>query len=115
MVANNFPNIGYNTVGRDFNFFQKVTCTWTTFGGDSASGQQPDLIITFPTQGILLLNETSSTVVQVSYNGLTVHDELNASLPSQGIAYDNRVISCIWFRLETGASATISVRAWAVR
>jgi hypothetical protein len=112
MPSNNFPNIGFTTLGRDFNFFQKVTVTWSTFGAGSVNGVQPDLIVTMPTAGFLLFNEDSTSIVQVSYNGTTVHDELNPALASRGIAYDNRTVSTIWFRLSSGASAVVAVRAW---
>lgn len=103
------------TQGRDFNYFKKITVTWSNFGGGASDGYSPDIIIPFSTQGFLLLNEDSSSVVEVSFNGNTVHDELNPSLPSRGIAYDNRVNSLVWFRLKTGGSAVISIRAWGIR
>lgn len=115
MPTNNFPNIGYTNYGRNYNFFQKITVTATTFGGSAVDGYQPDVIITFPTQGLLLLNEDASNIVQVSFNGLTVDDELNPALPSKGIAYDNRVVSKIWLRMEVGSSAVVSIRAWGTR
>lgn len=115
MPTNNFPNIGYTNYGRNYNFFQKVTVTATTFGGSSTDGYQPDLIITFPTQGLLLLNEDTASVVQVSFNGITIDDQLDPTLPSKGIAYDNRVVSKIWFQLYSGASAVVSIRAWGTR
>lgn len=98
-------------VGRDFNFFQKITVTWGTFGGSSSDGS-PDMIITFPTKGVIFLNEDTSSIVEVSFNSTTVHDELNPANASKDIAYDNRTISVIYFRLKTGSSAIISVRAW---
>jgi hypothetical protein len=115
MPTNNYPGIGYINKGFDFNFFQKVTVTASTFGGGSVDGYQPDIIIWFPMQTLLLLNEDASSIVQVSFNGNTVHDELNPTLPSRGIAYDNRVVSLIWFRLSSGASAVVSIRAYGTR
>lgn len=103
---------GKITKGRDFNFFTKVTVTWNTYGGGT-DGQAPDVIVPFSTQGIMLLNEDTSSVIEVSMNGNTTHDELNPTLASKGVAYDNRVVCFIWFRLKSGTSATVSVRAWA--
>lgn len=114
MATNNFPGIGYTIHGRDFNFFQKVTVTWPSFGSNSVSGQQPDLIITCPTQGIIVINEDTSSIVQVSFNGQTVHEEINPTIVP-GFAYDNRVISKIWFKLISGSSAVVSIRAWGTR
>ena len=115
MPTNNFPGIGYKTLGRDFNFFQKVAVSATTFGGGSVDGYQPDIIITFTTQGALFLNEGSG-VVEYSFNGTTVHGELDSGGASKGLSFDNRVISMIWFRVKSGSSGpiTISVQAWSI-
>lgn len=99
-------------VGRDFNFFQKITVTWNSFGNGSADGYSPDMFITFPTTGIMLLNEDAVSVVECSFNGTTVHDELSQVAGSKDVSYDNRRISKIYFRLKSGSSAIISVRAW---
>lgn len=107
-----FPGITKKQ-GRDFNYFQKVTVTWNTFGGGASDGYGPDLIIPFETQGIILTNEDATSVIEVSYNGTTIHDELSkAVLPS--IPYYVRRNSLIWFRLKSGASAIMSVRAWSI-
>ena len=115
MTTNNFPHIGYKTQGIDWNFFQSVTVDGYSFGSQSQDGYQPFIIIKFPTQGLLLLNEGTG-IVQVSFNGNTVHDELDSTKASAGIAYDNRVVSMIWFRLKNaGAPCIVSVRAWSTR
>lgn len=99
------------TYGRDFNFFQKLSVTVT-----GAFNTDCDMVITFPTQAIMMLN-LGAGVVEYSFNGNTVHGELNSSNPSAGMAFDNRVVSKIWFRVQTGSTAPIevSVQAWATR
>ena len=62
MPTNNFPGIGYTTLGRDFNFYQKLSVTAITYGGGSVDGYQPDMIITFPTQSVIMLNEGTGVV-----------------------------------------------------
>lgn len=103
------------TQGHDYSYYARITVNWTTFGGSSADGYSPDLIIPFSTQGILLLNETDATVIDVSYNGNTLHDQLNGATtsPTRGIAYDFRTQSLVWLRISTGVSAVFSIRAWA--
>ena len=76
------------------------------------SGQQPDAIITFTTQGIMLLNEGTG-VVEVSFNGTTVHAELNSANASTGLSFDNRVVSCIWLRVQSGSTGPINVAIYA--
>ena len=78
-------------------------------------GDHPDMVITFPTQGIMFLNEGAG-VIEVSFNGNTVHTELNSADSSKGLIFDNRVVSMMWFRVKSGGP-TISVRveAWGTR
>jgi hypothetical protein len=109
--------------GRDFNFYQKVEVNWSQFGASdgytTADGYGPDLCITFPTQSVMFLNEEtgSTSVVEYSFNGTTVHGELDPSLPSRGLSWDNRVISLIWFRVKAGSTGPVTVRvdAWGIR
>jgi hypothetical protein len=99
------------TLGRDFNFFQKLSISQTTtFGADC------DVVITFSTQSVMLLN-LGTGVVEFSFNGNTVHGELNSANPSAGLTFDNRVISKIWFRVQSGSTPPInvSVMAWGTR
>jgi hypothetical protein len=110
MTTNNFPNIGYNTVGRDFNFFQKITVTASTFGGNSVSGQQPDMIITFPTYTVTFFLESGGPV-QYSFNGQTVHGDMTTAQASATLTFTNRVVSTIWFK----GSGVVRVEAWAIR
>jgi len=123
-MTNNFPNIGYATVGRDFNFFQKLDVTASTFGGASISGQQPDMVITFPTYSVIFTNIdanpsgtfVASKVVEYSFNGQTVHGTLGSCPSDVVLTFNNRVISAIWFRVQSGSSgANISVQAWGIR
>src|SRR5271157_3134921 len=95
--------------GRDWNFFQKVTVSNT-----GSFNTNCDIVIPFTTQGIQFLN-LGTGVVEVSLNGNTVHFELNSANPSAGLTFDNRVISKVWFRVQTASTAPIivSVMAWA--
>lgn len=126
MSSNNFPNIGYISYGRDFNFFQKYSVTATTFGGDTVDGYQPSMIITFPTYGVIFTNlaldgytdgYTGNSIVEYSFNGQTVHGELGSNDNNISLTFENRVISLIWFRIQSGSSGPIpiSVQAWGVR
>jgi hypothetical protein len=116
MPTNNFPGIGYSNNGFNRNFFIKYTVTETTFGGASVDGYQPSVIINLigTTQTVMLLNEDATNIVEVSFNGNFVDEELNPTLPSRGLSYDFRPLSKIWFRLKSGSPgpAIVSVRAW---
>lgn len=99
-------------LGRDFNFYTKIDVTVGSFQAAY------DAIITFPTQTVMLLNEdTGSDIVEYSFNGNTLHGELNPALITKSMTFDNRVISKIWFRVKSGSTGPITVRidAWATR
>lgn len=120
MPTNNFPGIGYTNFGFDHNYFQKFDISNTTFGGQSVDGYQPTDIIRFSTQYVILTNLTlpaaGSKVVEYSFNGITVHGELDASSGSQTVKIEMpyRVVSKFWFRVKSGSSGpiTVSVQAW---
>jgi hypothetical protein len=116
MPTNNFPNIGYTTYGRDWNYFKTFTVTSTTFGGGSVDGYQPDGIITFNTQYVIFSVEgTANQVIEVSFNGTTVHCKLNAGDTSyKTILMPNRIVSKFWLRT-SGGSPVVSVQAWSTQ
>ena len=113
-MTNNYPNIGKIQHGRDHNFYQKIIVTATDFGNTTISGEQPDIVITFPTHSIMLLNEDTTNIIEYSFNGNTVHGELNPTLPTRGLVFDNRTVSLMWFRIKSGSSGPVTVRidAW---
>lgn len=112
-----FKNIK-KTQGRDFNFFQRTTVTWAQFGAPdgytTVDGYGPDLVITFPTYGVIFTHE-SGDPVEYSFNGTTVHGDLTANTDRDQLVFENRPMSLIWFRLKSGSTATISVEAWGTR
>jgi hypothetical protein len=99
------------TLGFDFNFYKKIIVTNNTFSDTC------DAIITFATESVMFLNENNSGIVEYSFNGNAVHGELDPSLPSRGITFDNRVVSKIWFKIKDGSSGPVTIRvdAWATR
>lgn len=97
-----------NIVGRDFNFYKKIIVENFDFD------EECNAIITFPTQTVMMLLENNIGVVEYSFNGNTVHGELNSALPSRAISFDNRKITKMWFRLRSGSTGPLTVRvdAW---
>lgn len=59
-----------------------------------------------------LSNETGTSVVEVSFNGVDVQDELDSTQTTKFALYSNRTPGNIWFRLKSGSSATVAIRAW---
>lgn len=93
--------------GRDFNFYTKLSITSSTFGANC------DITITFPTYTIKFDLE-STGVVQYSFNGNTVHGEMDSTQASKSLLFENRVASKIWFKLVSG-TGTVRVEAWGIR
>lgn len=112
-----FKNIK-KTQGRDFNFFERATVTWSQFGAPdgytTADGYGPDMVITFPTYGVIFTH-VSGDPVEYSFNGTTIHGELAANTSRNFLTFLNRPVSLIWFRLKSGTTANISVEAWGTR
>ena len=112
---NNYPGVSYITKGRDHSFYQALTITNTTFGGDSIDGYQPSTIINASTNNVIFTNESSGQVVEVSLNGNTVHFILDGTATSttRTLTFLNRQVSLIWFRVKSGSSsANITITAW---
>jgi len=117
-----FKNIK-KTQGKDFNFYNSTSVSWAQFGASDGyttlDGYGPDLVITFPTQGIRFTAETVGQIVEYSFNGSTVHGVLDGTATSttRVINFDNRQQSLIWFRLRVGSAgpAVVTVTAWGIR
>lgn len=90
-------------------FFQKVIVS----SGSFSATDSPDVLVNVNgVNNFSLTNETGSSVVEVSFNGNFVQDELDSSLPTRFVLYNNRSVDAIWFRLKSGSPATITIRAW---
>ena len=93
------------TQGKDYNFFTKISITDTSFPNES------QITIPFAEQsGFSLVNE-GATVIEYSFNGITLHGDLTPATPTAAIIFDNRRIPAIWFR--ASAPSTVRVEAWA--
>ena len=90
-----------------FNFFTRVTVS---------TQHCADCKIKWPFEsgGMLLLNESASgIVVEYSFDGVTLHGDLDPDLPSMGISCDGRAEDTIYFRLKYASSpATIRFEVW---
>lgn len=71
----------------------------------------PQVNFGFPSQGFSFLNRGSKTI-QYSFDGNTLHGDLNPSDASAGFTFDGRTESKVWFRGLDGYG-TVRVEAWA--
>lgn len=92
--------------GNDRNFFTKVTVASASFGDYS------DVIIGVKFIRSLMLSNEGTGIVEYSFNGNTVHGDLTPGKASESVAFDNRQVNKIWFRLKSGAASVIRVEAW---
>lgn len=91
------------------NFFTKLNITSTSF----VAGQRAQW--GFNSVGLALLVESNNALdaVQYSFDGDEVHGDLTPLLPSEGIVFDNRFESNVWFRLVNGGrTALVRIEAW---
>lgn len=96
------------SLGHDFNFYQKVSVT-----ASGSFNSNYDAIITFSTQQVNFSLE-STGVIEYSFNGNTVHGQMDSTKNSANLQFPNRVVSKIWFRLVSG-TGTVRVEAWGIR
>lgn len=95
-------------LGRDFNFYQKITPTVTSTASNFSS--ICDVLITFPTYTVTFQLESGGPI-EYSFNGNTVHGDMQTGKASASLTFENRVVSKIWFR----GTGVIRVEAWAIR
>lgn len=106
------------TFGKDHNFYKEVTVTSSVFGGDdgysTTDGYDSNVFIWFSAATIILLNKGTG-VIEYSFNGNTLHGELDGSASSltKMLTFNNRMVSKIWFRVKSGGSQTVAVQSWA--
>lgn len=105
--------IGY---GQQFNYFKRIAVSRTTFG-DPNDGYRPDIFIPFITASLSFLNEDpGANAVEYSFDGFNTSGDLDPTLPTQGLTFDNRIACKVWFRVRSGSTGPISVRveAWGI-
>lgn len=93
-------------LGKDYNFFQKVRITSDIFL------EVADVVINITNQsGLSLINE-GATLIEYSFNGNTLHGDLTPNTPSQGVIFDQRRVTAIWFRSPDGGANKVRIEAW---
>lgn len=95
-------------------FFALVAVSSSTFTG----GGNPDaaILLSLPMGGLMLYNKHASAIVEYSFDGSTLHGELDPADGTRGKAFDWRQVNKIWFRIKSGSTgpANVSIEAWAV-
>ena len=86
---------------KDSNFFGKYRISYTSF--------EAPVTWNFISIGIALMVESNDVtdVIQYSFDGETVHGDMTPTMPSEGIVFDNRFQSKVWFRRATPGSSVL--------
>ncbi len=93
------------TLGKDFNHFQKLVVSDTSFP------EEPQVVIRFRGPQRLSFILEAGTTIEYSFNGNTLHGDMTASTPSEKLEFITRPNKKIWFRVLSGSS-TVRVEAW---
>ena len=88
-----------------FNYFNNITIDGYDFP------IIPQVNFGFLSQGIAFLNKSVLYKLQYSFDGTTLHGDLDPADESRGIIFDNRVESKVWFKAVDGY-AIVRVEAW---
>jgi hypothetical protein len=87
---------------------------WNYFSVETVDGysfpEVPQVNFNFLSQGFSFLNR-GSNVIQYSFDGTTLHGDLNPSDSSASITFDHRIESKVWFRGGDGYG-DVRVEAW---
>lgn len=87
-----------------YNFFAVISVDGYSFPTDS------QVYFGFISQGISLLNR-GSKIIQYSFDGETVHGDLNPDDASKGLTFDGRFEDRIWFKGDDGYGS-VRVESW---
>jgi hypothetical protein len=87
-----------------YNYFEVLAVAPATFPAD------PQIIFGFLSDGFTFLNR-GATVVEYSFDGVTLHGDLNPADSSKSVIFNGRTEDRVWFRAPAGAG-TVRVEIW---
>jgi hypothetical protein len=96
--------LGPRTLGRDRFFFERKEITSTTFN------ESADFALTLISKNSVLLINEGPGIIEYSFNGTTVHGELNSSIGTNAVSVNDPSIVKIWFKIKYGISASVTVQ-----
>jgi autotransporter translocation and assembly factor TamB len=94
----------------DFNKFSRITIDGYAFPAD------PHVNFDFRHSNLSfsLVLESGTGIVEYSFNGTTLHGDLQIGTPTEAIFFDNRPISKIWLRAKNAGAfgAIVRIEGW---
>lgn len=100
--------LGPITVGKDRFFFEKKQISSASFNSNA------DVAVTVPFKTSLFILNQGPGVIEVSFNGNTVHAELNLDIGTGSVVINDPSVVKIWFRLKSGPPSIVLVQNDAV-
>mgnify|MGYP007038839828 CR=1 FL=1 len=88
-------------LGRDFNFFEKLSFSKVDFSDEC------DIIITFPTNTVTFQLESGGPI-EYSFNGNKSHGDMATGKASASLTFSNRTVTKIWFK----GTGVVRIEAW---
>jgi len=96
------------TQGIDHNTFKRVNVNYDSF--DTLS----DVVFKYRHRNLSFSMVFEGTgTIQYSFNGNTVHGDMQSGTATASIFFDNRNVSGIWFRRSAGDGGNVRVEGWA--
>lgn len=93
----------------DYSTFSRVTVDGYVFKTD------PDVTFNYKHSNLSFSLVWEGTgIIEYSFNGQTVHGDMQNGTPTQAMFFDNRCVSKIWFRIKSGAGGPVRVEGWAL-
>jgi len=97
------------TKGYDFNHFERVTVDGYSFE------EFADVQFKFRASNMSFSLVWEGTgIIEYSFNGNTVHGDMEEGQSTQSLSFENRVVPGIWFRINSGSGGDVRVEAWRV-
>ena len=87
-----------------YNYFEVLAVAVAAFPED------PQVTFNFVPDGFTFLNRGAAKI-EYSFDGTTLHGDLDPADSSKSVAFNSRVEDRIWFRAPAGAS-TVRVEGW---
>lgn len=95
-------------LGKDFNHFERINVTAVAFG------EYADTQFKFrcSNMSFSLVWEGTGTI-EYSFNGNTVHGDMQNGVSTATLIFENRVVPGIWFRVKSGSGGNVRIEGWA--
>lgn len=105
-MANGYPK---QTLGVDFNKFARVSVDGYSFNPTA------NVVFNFRHSNLSFsLIWEGTGIIEYSFNGNTVHGDMESGSLTESLFFNNRNVMGIWFRIKEGPGGPVRVEGWAL-